>query len=406
MRNSLLALKNTIDLYQDRVFIIHGEKNALENVIKRNMDLYNTFNIKMDIPNYSGNYIKEKVINKLKNKYNLENSFVTKLNEYIDYTYENSELKNIDYIDNLYKTIAYNNYTKEGDFNTITENEIPKYVRKRDINEILKDLEKLVGLEDVKVKTNEFIDLIQFSNKIGQKLNINLHMIFTGNSGTGKTTVARVIAEILYNLGYVKENKLIEVSAKDLIAGYIGQTAIKTQTVVDSAIDGVLFIDEAYSIIGIEGNKSNFSGDCISTLIKAMEDNRDNLLIIFAGYKEEMEEFIEFNPGIFSRIGYNIFFEDYTTEQLLDIFMFMLEKNKFTMTNEAKEKVTELIEKAIKVKNFGNARFIRNLIQKVILKHVTNSKDIVDLKKLMIITDKDVSEEMLKDLKQDKKIGF
>ena len=151
-----------------------------------------------------------------------------------------------------------------------------------------------------------------------------MHMVFTGNPGTGKTTIARVIAKILFDIGIIHENKLIEVERKDLVGEYQGKTAIKTFDVIDKAMGGVLFIDEAYSLSPKTSGNSDFGDEAIATLIKAMEDHKDQLVVIFAGYKDEMKTFIDSNPGIASRIGYTFDFKDYTPDELVKIFYLIL----------------------------------------------------------------------------------
>ena len=229
--------------------------------------------------------------------------------------------------------------------------------------------------------------------------------LFAGPRGTGKTTVARLLSDILYNLGYTKKNKLVEVSAKDLIAEYVGQTAGKTYNVLKSAFGGVLFIDEAYSIVE-NGPNASFSSDCMTTILKVLEDQRDNLIVIFAGYEKQMENFIKFNPGLKSRIGYTIKFDDYTTQELLDIFKQLVRKNHLNITSEALEKVKYIIEMSKNVEDFGNARYINQIYQNILIAHSRNAENIEDYKNLMTITVEDINEEELTVKNERRKIGF
>ena len=240
------------------------------------------------------------------------------------------------------------------------------------------------------------VDLIGLKNKDDKiKVNdVNLHMVFLGNPGTGKTTVARILSGILYNLGYIKQNKLIEVSSKDLVAEYVGQTAPKTMAVVERAMGGILFIDEAYSL-AVKPGGSSYNEEAIATLIKAMEDYRDNLVVIFAGYTKEMNDFLNSNSGIVSRIGYTLEFDDYTDDELIQILEGMAKKNGFKIDEKAIAKVRELIGEYRTSKNFGNARFIRNLYEKSIIKHATNTKDKKKKDILRTITEDDISVEGL-----------
>ena len=218
-------------------------------------------------------------------------------------------------------------------------------------------------------------------------------MVFLGNPGTGKTTVARMIAGILYNLKYIKYNKFVEVSSKDLVAKYVGQTAPKTMEVVEKAMGGVLFIDEAYSLATGDGGEGSFNDECIATLIQAMENYRDNLVVIFAGYKKEMQDFLDSNSGIVSRIGYTLDFKDYTVDQLMLIFKQMVNKAGFKIEDDAIEKAKEIVIEYKGSENFGNARFVRTLYEKVLIKHAKNMKDENDLEKLRTISEDDITAE-------------
>ena len=245
---------------------------------------------------------------------------------------------------------------------------------------------------------HDLVDLIELKNKTKDDLkikNINLHMVFLGNPGTGKTTVARIVAEMLYNLKYIKQNKLIEVSSKDLVAEYVGQTAPKTNAVVQKALGGVLFVDEAYSLASGQGQGNSFNEEAIATLIQAMENYRDDLVVIFAGYTREMQDFLNANSGIVSRIGYTVEFEDYTPDELIQIFNQMMEKSGFVVTKEAQDKVREIIDEYKGTQNFGNARFVRNIYEKSIVKHASNTKGKKGKKVLKTISKEDISTENL-----------
>ena len=220
-------------------------------------------------------------------------------------------------------------------------------------------------------------------------------MVFLGNPGTGKTTVARIVAQILYNLNYIKQNKLIEVSSKDLVAEYVGQTAPKTMAVIEKAMGGVLFIDEAYSLASGKGQGNSYNEEAIATLIQAMENSRDNLVVIFAGYTVEMQDFLNANSGIVSRIGYTVEFEDYTEDELVQIFKNMVKKAGFEITDEAIQKAKDIIKKYKNTKNFGNARFARSLYEKSVIKHASNTKGKKRKNILKTITAEDISSENL-----------
>lgn len=234
----------------------------------------------------------------------------------------------------------------------------------------MNDLMSLIGLTEVKEEISRLRSLIQIQNRRKVEglavIPVSRHFVFTGNPGTGKTTVARILAEIYRDLGVVKGGQLIETDRSGLVAEYVGQTAVKTNKVIDSAIDGVLFIDEAYSLV--QGGKEDYGSEAIATLLKRMEDNRDRLVVILAGYNEEMQTFIDSNPGLQSRFNRYINFPDYDSSELLEIFQLLLNKNDFVMTEDAKEAVQQRFESVIanKTKNFGNARFVRNVFEKTL----------------------------------------
>ncbi len=296
----------------------------------------------------------------------------------------------LDYISSSYKDIT--NYPTFRD-NLVSylsfHKDVPKLREVKTIDEVFKDLNSLVGLSDVKKVLHDLVNLISLKKQSDLKIsNINLHMLFLGNPGTGKTTVARYLADILYNLGYIKENKLLEVSSKDLVAEYVGQTAIKTYSVIERALGGILFIDEAYSL---SSKNNSYNDEAIATLIKAMEDNRDNLVVVFAGYTKEMQDFINSNSGIASRIGYTLNFKDYTEDELLEIFKGMFIKAGFKITTEALYKARNIIRENKNKTNFGNARFVRNMYEKTIVEHATNTKNKRRKDILITITAQDIN---------------
>lgn len=236
-------------------------------------------------------------------------------------------------------------------------------------------LNDLIGLSSVKeeiTKLANFIKIQQVRQSKGLKTpDISFHCVFTGNPGTGKTTVARIMASIYKDLGILKKGHLIETDRSGLVAEYVGQTAVKTNKIIDSALDGVLFIDEAYSLI--QGAKEDFGQEAISTLLKRMEDDRNRLVVILAGYSSEMKGFIDSNPGLQSRFNRYIHFSDYTADELKQIFLLNAKKNQYTIDEEASRVLGEIMFSAIdhKDKNFGNARFVRNLFEKSIQNQAT-----------------------------------
>lgn len=230
------------------------------------------------------------------------------------------------------------------------------------------ELDGLIGLERVKDEVKKLVELVKFNSARKAKGlpagGMTSHFVFTGNPGTGKTTVARIVARIYRELGILKKGHLIEVDRSKLVAGYIGQTAIKTNAVVDSALDGALFIDEAYALVA--GGLSDYGSEAIATLLKRMEDARERFIVIVAGYTGEMCRFVRSNPGLESRFTKFIEFPDYSIDELISIFCSIASKNQFTFSCEVPEKVRKVIE-AVSVDGHvsGNARFVRNLFSAV-----------------------------------------
>lgn len=232
-----------------------------------------------------------------------------------------------------------------------------------------KELDSLIGMDNVKTEIKSLANLVQVQQereKNGLKnATMSYHLVFTGNPGTGKTTIARIIAAIYRDLGILKKGHLVETDRSGLVAGYLGQTAVKTNAIIDEALDGVLFIDEAYLLS--EDNDS-YGKEAISTLLKRMEDDRDRLVVILAGYTDKMKQFIESNPGLESRFNRYLDFPDYSEEELMQIFMKQVEKFEYIVEDDATAIVKEAIHNNYMSKDeqFGNARFVRNLFEKIL----------------------------------------
>lgn len=234
----------------------------------------------------------------------------------------------------------------------------------------IKQLDSLIGLDSVKTEIQtltNFVKIQKARDAQGLKSSsVSYHCVFTGNPGTGKTTVARIVASIYRELGVLKKGHLVETDRSGLVAEYVGQTAVKTNKIIDEALDGVLFIDEAYSLIS--GSDNDYGKEAIATLLKRMEDDRDRLVVILAGYSTEMKQFIDVNPGLQSRFNRYIEFSDYSSDELCQIFEFNAKKYDYKMSEETKFKVLSLFQTAVlnKDKNFGNARFVRNVFEKTL----------------------------------------
>lgn len=232
------------------------------------------------------------------------------------------------------------------------------------------ELNSLIGLTTVKQEVLSLSNFVAIQKQRESKglrtMSVSYHCVFSGSPGTGKTTVARIVAGIYKDLGILKKGHLVEVQRSDLVAEYVGQTAVKTNKKIDEALDGILFIDEAYTLSA--GGQGDYGQEAINTLLKRMEDDRDRLVVILAGYSNEIKQFINSNPGLESRFNRYIHFEDYSAKELMDIFMFNLKKSQYSITREACNAVYQIIcnKVANKDAKFGNARYVRNLTEQIV----------------------------------------
>ena len=238
------------------------------------------------------------------------------------------------------------------------------------IEDLLSELDGYVGLAMIKEEVRSLINMVQVY-KLRQEhglptLDMSLHMVFSGNPGTGKTMIARLMARVYHSLGILSKGQLVEVDRSGLVAGYVGQTAIKTQKVIDKAMGGVLFIDEAYALNGKSEN--DFGQEAIDTLLKAMEDHRDDLVVIVAGYTELMEAFVHSNPGLESRFNRFLLFEDYKPEELMDIFRMRCKKGLYEVSEDAEPLIRDyIVEENGDGETFGNGRGVRNIFENILV---------------------------------------
>ncbi len=253
----------------------------------------------------------------------------------------------------------------------------------RTLQDLLDELNSLIGLEKVKSKVHDLI-VYQKVQKMRREKNLHsakntLHLAFTGNPGTGKTTVARIVGRIYKRIGLLSKGHFVEVSRTDLIAGYQGQTALKVKNVIEKAKGGVLFIDEAYSITEND-HADSYGRECLTELTKALEDYREDLVVIVAGYTEPMNKFFESNPGLKSRFNTFIEFDDYNSNELCDILNSMCKNNDYTLEEEAKEKIHLYFEQqtASKDENFANGRLVRNIYDDLVMNHAKRVINIID----------------------------
>ena len=278
----------------------------------------------------------------------------------------------------------------------------------RPLEDLLKELDALVGLRLVKAEVRQLVNFLKVQKMREKKgmlaLPISRHLVFYGNPGTGKTTIARLLAQVYRSLEILSRGHLIETDRGDLVAGYVGQTALKVKEVVSQALGGVLFIDEAYAL-NAEGRGNDFGQEAVETLLKLMEDHRHDFVVIVAGYTEKMEDFISSNPGLRSRFNKFLLFEDYTPEQLVEIFKGFCAKPSFKLTPNAEQKLLDLLKllNLTRDESFGNARMARNLFEMTISKQANrivtlaniNEEVLATIDEVDIPTDEDVRSSLM-----------
>ncbi|MDE5753963.1 MAG: AAA family ATPase, partial [Oscillospiraceae bacterium] len=265
----------------------------------------------------------------------------------------------------------------------------PESQKEETLEELLEQLDHLTGLTTVKEDLNSLINLLKVHQLRAERglpqASVSLHMVFSGNPGTGKTTVARLMGKIYKALGVLSKGHLIETDRSGLVSGYVGQTAIKTKKMIDSALGGVLFIDEAYALNANTGS-NDFGTEAINTLLKAMEDQRQDFVVIAAGYPDLMQTFLDSNPGLRSRFNKQILFEDYTPEELMHIFTGICSDSSFEMTEQAAECAENFFRQRVQEHpaGFANGRDVRNYFEKALTNQANR------LAAMVTVTDRDL----------------
>ena len=396
------------DYHGELVVILAGYTKEMKKFMKTNSGLESRFPLFVEFPDYSADELHDISIKMIEAKgFKLENDSMEILkNEIIDKKRQGGEnfgngrmVRNLveDIIRRQSLRIAASNVPLT-DLAVISPVDIkPLFSTNKNNFNLETELSKIIGLESVKKyirSLNARLKLQMERKKAGLKAdNIQtMHMIFTGNPGTGKTMMARIIVKLLYNMNIISSDKLIETERSELVAGYVGQTAIKTKEVIETALGGVLFIDEAYSLA--QGGENDFGQEAINTLVKMMDDNRDRLIVILAGYDDDMKYFLDKNIGLHSRFPNIINFPDYTTDELMQIAHSFYSEQGYILNESGKLVLKKNIDTAKNNKYFGNGRYIRNIFERSLNNQALRLNNEIEYSKetLMTITDEDIKE--------------
>lgn len=403
------AIDTLVKLIEDYrgeiVVILAGYKREMEDFLKSNSGLESRFPLKINFPDYSAGELFEICKKMIADKgFVLGEEVEPLLKEQITSLHKQSDAHSgngrmvRNYVEEIIRKqsarVAMTDIAFE-EMNVIIPADIePKRHQAVDFD-LESELSKIIGLDEVKDYIRSLSARLRMQEErkkhgLAVDHTQTLHMIFKGNPGTGKTMVARTIARVLYEIGVIKTNKLIETDRTGLVAGYVGQTAIKTREKVMEAMDGVLFIDEAYTLS--QGGTTDYGREAIDTLVKLMDDYRDRIVVILAGYSKDMEHFLSVNPGLKSRFPNIIEFADYTVEQLMQIAELFFKSKGYEIEHGAKQKLQEILAEARLESQFGNGRYVRNIFEKAVNNQALRLSSDMDLTKeeLITITEADI----------------
>ena len=367
------------DYRDDLVVIAAGYPELMKKFINSNPGLKSRFNRYIQFEDYNNEELYD-IFNLLcsKNKYVISKDAKPEIKKYLEHMKDagGKDFGNGRDVRNYFESVISKQATRLSEAENITDEDLSLITYddvkwnhnsdENDLDSILSDINSLIGLSAVKNEISELVSLVKMQqNRKSQGLavpNISLHLVFTGSPGTGKTTVARYIAKVYKALGLLSKGQLVETDRSGLVAGYVGQTAIKVNELVEKAIGGVLFIDEAYTLVS---KNDDFGQEAIDTLLKAMEDYRENLVVIVAGYDELMDKFINSNPGLKSRFNRYIHFDNYTSDEMLAIFKMLCIKNQYTLKDDVSEILKKFFE-SVSSEKIGNGRGVRNIFEKAV----------------------------------------
>lgn len=413
-------LVDRMDKERDRLAVfLAGYEENMKIFMESNPGLSSRVTRKFYFKDYTGSELMQIFNQQMeKSQYTMNEDCLKKMEQYFNYLYDirDNQFGNGRVIRNiLERLIKYQSDRLAEEENvsvemlkTITLEDIEKAVPLKDIlitsdklEKIMDELNEYVGLANIKEHIRSLVNLIKTNQKredAGLPVKqLSYHAIFCGSPGTGKTTIARILGRIYQTLGVLKKGHVVEVDRSGLVAGYVGQTEEKTTKAIDEAMNGILFIDEAYALAG---GMNDFGRNAIDTILKRMDDDRDRLIVIAAGYTDKMKTFIRSNPGLKDRFTWTFEFKDYTAEELFQIFMSFAAKQQYVPDEGAKAALQEHFEAVYKLKDehFGNGRYVRNLFEKVVMEQsnrLGSRLDNISQEDLSVITVEDVSRALL-----------
>ena len=373
--NKLDKLFSCMDKWNnDPIVILSGLSSAFKEFLVSNPDVRNRFEYYFDLKDFSMEELKQLCIYELKKRYGIALS--EEADAKLERVFKNEMRQKSDDFGNGHLAVKKaadifaNTIKRDPNASVAIPEDIPgKEFRQKSYEEIMAELDEFVGIDEIKATVQKIINKIDFERErkgAGAKREVKDHFLFLGNPGTGKTTIARIFADILNSLEVLPIGQLVEVSRKELVAGYVGQTALAVEKYVDMAMGGVLFIDEAYTLK--QGDNDQFGQEAIDTLLKLVEDRRGQFVAIAAGYTKEMGEFLSSNSGMASRFNETVTFRDYKADELTEIFRRQVKKEHLTLDEEAEAFIRNYFSKMYltRTRNFGNAREVRNAMDRAI----------------------------------------